>query len=274
MSQEITRRNLMMLAGAGVATSACGPLARRSEKDEGVVKPERLTDLRSPFVLLTSGCQLYGENPHDDPPSSATGTPYRYPAFAPDYVTILYLGLEAGWNIRVNHASYHLPGASEGDRLNKVRKVLEDVVPRNRRFRDFAQAHGTYRRRDNTFDGDSFRTFGFKSPNELFIYLHNPTIKLDTFPLISFGEYGQDGTPRERNYSFFNAHEASAGATLDAAGKLIRMRNYVKNVRASDITVANQGYAMNVHFTVAAGAAGRIAMIIDPDTGNGTGNEP
>jgi hypothetical protein len=80
-----------------------------------------------------------------------------------------------------------------------------------------------------------------------------------------------------KNYSFFNARAVDTFAMsrkLDAKGKMIRVENYACNEDGADINVPNQRYSMNIYFAVDAGPTGPVTLVVDPDTGNGTGNEP
>lgn len=242
------------------------------------------------YLLSFTGGFSWGENPHDDHP---TGLNQHYPAFTPNYIAALYLGLYPNWTVRVNHASYSLPGADSAARLAKAASVLNDIVTSanpNARFRDFQATQNPYRRVDNQqYDSVNFEKFRFWHQNEIFIYLHQVGLQagqatgltLDPKMLISFGarlqETDANGNhlPAEMNYSFFNARTVPTGvAAVDQVGKLIRIENFTTDEYGDWVTAVDQSYSMNVHFTIPGNDGISIPMVFDPDTGNGTGNEP
>lgn len=242
------------------------------------------------LLLAFTGGSEWGENPHDNPP---TGRLQHYPAFRPDHIAVLYLGLYPNWTVRVNHASYAMPGADPAARLAKAASVLNDIVISanpNARFRDFQATQNPYQRADNQqYDSVNFDLFRFWHQNEIFVYLHQAGLQanqitgitLDPKLLVSFGSRLQktdangNHLPAEMNYSFFNTRTEPTGvATVDQAGKLIRIENFTTQEYGNPIDAVDQSYSMNIHFTIPGNDGISIPMVFDPDTGNGTGNEP
>ena len=75
------------------------------------------------------------------------------------------------------------------------------------------------------------------------------------------------------NDAFFNAAEVLNPGPADT--KLIRIRNYATNTDGLPIPAGTPlDYSMDIKFQIHAGSAGWVTMIVDPDTGNGTGYEP
>jgi hypothetical protein len=237
-------------------------------------------------MSLFGGSAHWGENPHDPPPNNQFGV------FDPEYTSILYLGFNTNWTVRVNHACYHTGQKSGQERLIKAVDVIREVVTSGDRFKDhpgqnpYVRQNPPYR---NEMDSETFDNFRFRRPTEIFIYLHQvglgakdrTTLSLQNRELISFGGRAHErdafGQPRmgSFNYSFFNAKPVvQYDALLERVGVLIRMENWVKNEDGADIVTPDQAYAMNIHFSILGHKGVSIPMIFDPDTGNGLGNEP
>lgn len=277
MTDGLSRRDLVVLAGAGFAASACSPQKANLVEDcTAAIEAERGKQL-----LLASPGDPWGADPHDSPP---TGGKNAYPAFAPNYIALLYLGLGRDWVIRVNQASYALGGK---DPLGIALSVFKTLTKSsNRRFKDLENELGfpPYKRLKTNageVDTESFSHFKFASQTEIFIFIDHPVVDLDPALLISFGGLTQNGDQAAFNYSFFNAAPVKDEelGDLKGTGKMIRLRNYITKRHGEKITETNITYAMNIHFTVpgitADGKpAARMPMVFDPDTGNGTGHEP
>jgi hypothetical protein len=272
MSEDLSRRDLVALAGAGIVLSGCVPC-----KSDG--------------VQITS-VDDWGENPQDGHP---VGGLQHYPSdFKPNYIALLYLGLGSNWQVRVNHASYWMPGKGPDDRRDKAIAVFKALIsgPPQHRFGDRGMQiqHQSFQRKDHSLDGVTFDTFRFASATEIFIFIHQAdlvpgpttqtTITLDPRTLLSFGSRLQkkdahgNPLPAARNYSFFNAAVVNGDADLNKLGGIIRVENWMTEELGDPITAPDISYSMNIHFTIPGNNGRQFPMVFDPDTGNGTGNEP
>ncbi len=233
-------------------------------------------------ILVMSVLEYWGDDPHDGPP----GVPP--PSYDPRYIALLYVGLESNWSFSINHACYALPpGASTADfRLAKALDILEDKVARSVTFgvQNLA-GHppfqhllpNIYQQPARLLDSGSLEDFRFKSQNEIFIFLHHPNIRVDVVAdrLLGFKKQGpNDVDPiRERNDTFYNARAVPSAdmRTLQNAGTLLRVENYATG--AKTVGDWKHSYSMDIRFQLTAGI-GQATMLIDPDTGNGSGYEP
>lgn len=220
----------------------------------------------------------WGRDPHDPPKAG-------WRAFQPRYLAILYLRLEQGWEISVNHACFTVDDPDDDDlRRAKAVNIVSAKVAAGVELGDASlRQFGTYRHQlpgaghdpMRPFDSGSFADFNFLSQNELFIYLDDPDIRLEAGDLIAFKAVGNGPHPKNFNYSYFHAREVPRGEMNGLPGKMIRVRNYATLEDGTEIPpTENRYYSMDIKFRISGGSAGMITMIIDPDTGNGQGNEP
>ncbi len=208
-------------------------------------------------------------------------------AFAPGYVTIILVSSGGAWRIGANHASFGIddPASNTPDsRLAQALRILKKVVPGRRKLSDLQPGKPDteaklYRRKDGSYDRDDFVDLGFNSQHEIFVYYDSADVRLDNDQLISFGATLSDGTPAAGNDSFFvsRVDDGELGGPLK--GKLIRIENYntihdgsTFTPRPTDDPSKAVRYALNYHLTLPGKQA--LPIIIDPDTGNGGGNEP
>lgn len=230
---------------------------------------------------MSLSAKSLGLDPHDLSQRPATV------AFAPSYVTIIVVSSPGAWRIGANHASFAIDNPADntpGARLSQALRILKKVAPGRRKLSDLqpgkpdAEAK-LFRRTDGTFDRDDFVDLGFNSQHEIFVYYDSPDVTLDNDQLISFGATLSDGTPAAGNDSFFVSRVADAELDGPLKGKLIRIENYNTIFDGSGFTPRPNNdpsmavkYALNYHVTL----PGRqpLAIVIDPDTGGGMGNQP
>lgn len=240
-----------------------------------------------------------GYNPHHGedpacPPTYESGTP---PAYNPQYITVVIIDFNKDWVMNVHHASFPLHPGAGGNTPNYRLDLALDVIswvnsgPSRKlghlKFQHFQKLdHVPYPRQAGSYPGKrhipSFDEFAFRSQNEIFIFLKSPDILLNKLRLLRFTQYSENYNGiMGKNFAFFNARclEGSNLGQLGRYGKLIRVENYVTQADASVITTPPVRYSMNIHYKIPAlpevGLGQRyVPMIIDPDTGNGTGNEP
>jgi hypothetical protein len=255
----MSRRNFVALAAAGVAVGACndGTVETGADSPEPTGYPEN-----------------YGDNPNDP----------RTEPFPVEFIGIIYIGARNGWEISVNHAAFRITTADDdAARLAKAVKILE-AKGGNGRFKDLKNDLAPHPRKNKTpampdvLDGDNFDKYlGFKSKNELFIYIDGD-VELTDKALLSFTPLNHELAPRNPNYAFYGARRIDVAKLGKLKGQMISVRNYMTAKDGKPIgdkeEVKSQQYSMNIHFTVPGSGGMRIPIIVDPDTGNGQGNEP
>lgn len=271
MSDSFSRRDLVVLAGAGAALAACTRTTQERETS--------IPYLDQTLALEYSGrCARHGGLPKDPPsyPNGATA-----PDFRPEFITVVHIDFDRPWRVSVNHACYRLLGASPSQRLQRALELFRLKRPETSpklRFSALPEPHKP-RLRHGALDFDDFDWFGFGSQNEIFFYFDNPDIAFDDEWLISFAPVSDTGRPRALNYSFFNAKSQpvqlhSPGVNT---GWLVTVENYYTNHLGRPVTLddptAELLYAMNLHFKMKTDT-GYIPLVIDPETGNGAGHEP
>ena len=263
MGKDFSRRNFVALTGASFAIAACS-----NARQPDAPPDKKPTDIRG-----------YPENYGDNPNIARAGD------FPVNYIGIIDIRARGGWKIAINHAAFpstDLGGKplSEDAKLEKAIRIIQ-AKGANGRFRDLKGDLAPCPRSGGVLDGDNFDgRLGFKSKNELFIFIEGQGVELTQGALLSFTPLGSDLKPRDPNYSFYNASSVDP-ATLAAAklsGRMIRVRNYMQDKNGKPIgsnhQTKSQRYSMNIHFTVPGEGGTAIPMIIDPDTGNGQGSEP
>ena len=224
----------------------------------------------------------WGANPADNAPES-------HGTFNPLYICLLHIGFDPDWRLKINHASYRYRGEqTPTKRLEKALGIFTDKILGSYEFGDQSMqdlGHVSYiwqypgHQPGRTRDSTGFADFKFRSPTEIFIFLESQTVyvgpKERLFACTKYG-HSRPTTQMDKNYSFYGADivpDADLGQ-LQGSGRLIRVQNYAKLVNGDSTDTADQYYALNIHLKVPGGPAGLIPIIIDPDTGNGTGNEP
>jgi hypothetical protein len=264
MVDEVSRRNVIVLAGAGVLASAC------SGKPSG-------NDHRSPAENRGHG-DIYGSPPGKEKPVYLSPNPTNCPmaGYAPAFIAILFIDFPGGAKISVNHASFSTtdPSPEGNGRLEQALKLIE-LRTNSARFSDLNEPTIYPRTMGNKgTDRVSFDDFDFKSQSELFIFFNSSDIELgkDRNWLISFTPYSSTGERRAPNYSYANAQVVTAIGNLK--GKLIRVENHVTDPFGCLLESTCAHYSMNIHFMMPLRDGGLVPMVIDPDTGNGVGYEP
>jgi hypothetical protein len=274
VSEGLSRRELIALAGAGVAAGS-SPL------------------VAAPGAALTVPAEKAGfdDNHGSDPQGGPT---YPGPiSYNPAFAAIAIIDFVHPWTIDVHHASFPLhpqPGDDpENYRLDLAVKAISWVTGSNERKLGHLKNNQLgsqdlipHERKKSLYKGrhhvPSFEGFKFFSQNEIFIFLRNPDIIIDDRRLIRVTKYSADVPgPMDLNFSLFRARSVPGLGPLGNHGKLIRIENHVR-----DATGAASGnetkYSMNIHFKMRVKPEGAeknyVPMVLDPDTGNGTGNEP
>lgn len=261
---RISRRNFVALAAASAAVSACSDGSDAKNAEAGADAKE---------------CKGYPENYGDDPHEPRTEP------FPIEFIGVVYIGSGNGWELTVNHAAFRVKTTDDdAARLAKAVKILE-ARGRNGRFKDLKNDLAPHPRKNKTtnipdvLDGDNFdiKYFGFKSRNELFIYIDGD-VELTDNAMLSFTPFNHERVPRHPNYAFYGAEQIDVAKLGKLKGRMISVRNYMTAAGGKPIgeneQTKSQEYAMSIHFTVPGSGGMRIPIIVDPDTGNGQGNEP
>lgn len=261
---KINRRVLIGATGATIALAACGESGssddpKKTEKDEG---PRGFPE-------------NYGENPNFPKKDAAE--------FGAQYIGIIDIRPSGGWQVDVNHAAFFVGDKpTDGDRFSKAIAALEGKrAAKKTRFSDLTDTLKPYnRKKENKDNYDSVNfddLLGFKSQNELFIFIEGD-VELAERALLSFTPLGFDLNPRDPNFTFFDARMIDKLKHPNLNGRMISVKNYQTDEKGqpiiNDTKRPKRLYSMNIHFTVKGKGGKRIPMIIDPDTGNGAGNEP
>jgi hypothetical protein len=262
MSEGINRRGLIAVTGATLAVAACGEVAKQGE-DKKIKMP------------ILGYPENYGKNPNFPKEGNSN--------FSARYIGVIDIRAAGGWKLDINHAAFDCKeGATDATRLDKAIKALSGKrMPGKSRFKELKNELTPFNRKlanGDNYDSANFdKLLGFKSPNELFIFIEGD-VELTQQAYLSFSPLGADLKPRDQNYAFFDAREIDTAKLQGLKGRMISVRNYMTDkddkLIGKDQPTPSQNYAMNIHFTVPGKGGTRIPMIIDPDTGNGAGNEP
>ncbi len=288
-----SRRNMMVLTGAGVALAAC--------KQEGAAGPARTEgDVNLAAMVPWGKYPIHGVEPNAaNLPNNSM--PDIFPAFAPKYITIVRISARKAWGLTVNHASFKVTGTTRTDREKLATDIIADISKgggqRKRlgaadpaKFTHHVRLGGNHKGSNELV---SFTEFGANQQTEIFIWLDSDSsnsgskagdIQTDGKYLISFSPMTSAGAPALPNDSFL----ARQVTLPNVSDPVIGIENYFcsfDNV-TKKFVVDNPGispklFSMNIHFTVADDddkldqySDKRIPIVIDPDTGNGVGFEP
>ncbi|MEA3060802.1 MAG: hypothetical protein QOJ94_583 [Sphingomonadales bacterium] len=124
----------------------------------------------------------------------------------------------------------------------------------------------------------NFENFTFGS-QQLIVFHVDPggtPVRFDPANLVQFAEFSAQGAPRARNNSFLNAELRSWPGK-----EVLVLENWFVDDNGQPIAPPLEFlHTMNVHLLMRCALAGaddrphELPVILDPDTGNGTGNEP
>ena len=235
---------------------------------------------RKDIVKFAGKCFPWGKDPHGAPEYDG-GNPAP---FRPAYITLVHIELAKDWKLFVNHASYSAKDLPDtNSRMKKAIEIFEAKIPAGgarMKFSDPAlRSHGPYQRKNSAFDVDDFSPFGFNSQHEIFIFLESPEITIKSGDLISFTPLDVNEAEMAENYAFFNAETVDLTKTkLAKRGRMMRVENHFTDEKAQPLDDKDPAkaklYAMNIHFRTRGYGSHYMPIIIDPNTGNGAGNEP
>ena len=277
MTNDVSRRNFVALAGVGLALGACD-----SAKPDAPAK----------------GTGLDGFGPGFNHGQLAAATkPMNVPAtaeFKSDYFSILYMRFGRKGNDRkfLAHHGYGRVGAdfAATQALAEIELLEAQKTAPGAWKRKNDMASGKIRREEN------LDNFDFNYPNLMFIFVdHDETdIRFDDRPvkdsmpeitanLVRFSpilgqkdssdiDYLKEGA---ENHSFFNAKLIPTKNSKLNKRKILLLENWYLNKDGTSISDNSKIlYSMNIHLLIANDTNKWTPLVIDPDTGNGMGNSP
>jgi hypothetical protein len=259
---EFSRRNMIGLAGVGVAAAA---LTGCTAKD-------------------ASGGASAGD-PGDDPHGAMAEV--RGP-FNPRFMGLVHLTSAGAWGISSNDAHFEF-AQDNYDKDARIKWACEiyanKIAKRLKRFSDEPRG-SRFQVYDRTPDAPvpdfadelEFADFGFGQPHDVYVFFeHAPgeiTVDGKNKRLLDFGTKLLSGKKADANHAIFDTEEIADPALLGAlAGKgtLIRFNNHctIKDSKGYHQlphgNITSQTYKLDILYVAKSG----IAMAIDPDTGNG-----
>ncbi|HEV7232656.1 MAG TPA: hypothetical protein VGN36_00325 [Sphingorhabdus sp.] len=282
---KVSRRNFVALGGATVALGACKATGSPAKND-----------------MVGKGPSPHnGHFAHMDKPAGST-----LPPFEPRYITAIYLKFGAKGN---KHAMIARHGYAElpDDPANPGKPTKDQGVIQALAEQELAEAQnpkGPWKRPNDKPNKkwrreDDLEKLDFDSQNILFILLDNDAdeyrfddrIEKGTGDattgtranLVRFTHYAGQPYANEIEYSvvepnnaFVNARLIDALATGPFKGRrILRLENWFVDKDGMPIKPwAKLLYSMNLHLLATTAGGKIIPLIIDPDTGNGMGNNP
>lgn len=270
---EFSRRNMIALTGAGLAAATVAACSDPGGSSVG------------------GGENEAGFDNHGDDPNGASATE-RVP-FNPKFMSLVHLTSGGAWGVSSNDAHFEFvqPSYDKAGRTKHACAIFANKIKQGwRRFSE-APRGSPFQVYDRTPDAPrpdfadelEFVRFGFGQQHDVYVFFeHAPgEISVDSIGkrLLSFSGHLLDGKKADPNHAFFDAEVISDLALLgDLAGlgTLIRFNNLctVKDDKGYHSLpygdIKSQEYKLNIFYKAKSG----IAMAIDPDTGNGHGNEP
>jgi hypothetical protein len=279
MIDKLSRRDLVILGSVGLAASGCqrgiGYPDNKQATDQQRGTGKRNDNFKADNVL--SQCEDWGYSTKTKPKD---GTLFPVDFEAP-YICVLHINFSEPWRMQVNYASFPMGNDfSDTGRQTKALDILREKlgIPNGSRIEHFSDLKKipTY----NGSDHRDFSKFGFKSQHELFVFFESPNVQFaDTLVVFTKVDPNHPDIPYHQNFSFVNATEVTKGdmGNLYSRGRMFRMRNYVQDEDGHPIDASKKEkrrYGMNIHFKIPGANNDLVPIVIDPDTGNGAGNEP
>lgn len=231
-------------------------------------------------IMIFGGSDLYGE-PSDKPGKDQFNKP-NDPTFAPQYVCLIYMKIDAA-KLIAKHAYYEIAGYNAlPDEAQKTAWVRERMASAPTGWKSeglWQPVAGSPNPREN------FEGFNFGSQQILYFFIDNGTdVIFDRHNGIAFMPYGtKSGRPNHnhpvkpkanKNSAFFSARFIDAN--------LLYLENWFTGENGKIISKKTDGsdyeeiMSMNIHLMMKSSLNGniRIPIVIDPDTGNGTARKP
>lgn len=215
---------------------------------------------------------MSARNSGDNPNGPAPAGPYD-----PAYIAVAHM-VSTGWNVSAIHAHFSADGLDEAGRLGLAAQLMEAKLANHERVFDYpgAPQQPYVNSEGQICQYENFENFRFNSQHDLFFFFeHAPgEITFKQGDLVEFGSSFRDGNPAAPNFAFFAAEDVTGSVPdpLRGAGTLVRLENHFRKQGNAPIDpkIDRITYKLCLVYTAGSG----IAMIIDPDTGNGGGHNP
>jgi len=260
MTNEVSRRNFVALAGTVADLGACS-----SEKTSSSQSSEKSC------LDALGGGDGWGEHTDKKGKNHFTQNGNNKVTFTPTHLCLVYLRFEAAMLV-VEHA--YFPIATGGpDPAAFAKNTFE-------KFKFAGWPTGAVQ------PSKDFSDFNFGSQQIVYFYVDNGSDAIfDDKYQITFTQYGvKEGRPKwdnstnpptltkpkqmDKNNAFFDSTIIEPN--------LIVLNNWftTKNGKKFEVGDTDENYSMNIHLQIRTTNGSLIPIIIDPDTGNGMGNNP
>ena len=264
---ELSRRAMLTVTAAGVALAGCKPTG------------SEVTASSSGNPVCAKGINpSFGDDPNKGFPAGV--------AYSPRYMTLVRVSSKKAWDISTNHASFYTP-----DDPTKRRELAVEIFKKfkgNNSLKRFSELSiaGIVAREPGKYDAIDFDDFNFGWQHDIYIWFDSTDVALHKIGndshLIEMTAFRADGTPTHPNKSFY-ATDISSKISGDLGGQMILVRNYLRDdagnpLRGPDGKPVGPPfkfkYSMNIFFELIRKDSQNLVVILDPDTGNGTGYDP
>ena len=271
---EFSRRAMLTVTAAGVALAGCKPTG------------SEVTAKALDCPLNGTGLNpSYGDEPNAELPADVV--------YNPKFMTLVRISSKGVWDFSVNQASFPVPALSipsdptkdEQNRLYSAVSIFEKL-----NGRQFAALDPTndkiIKRKSGKYDAIDFDDFNFGHQHDIYIWfdakdkvvLHKTAAGASY--LIEMSPMRADGSKTNPNKSFY-ATDVSA-KTAKLGGQMILVRNCLRDdngkpsrdAKGTWVGAPYFKYSMNIIFELIRKDSKNLVVILDPDTGNGTGYDP
>ena len=276
---DLSRRAMLTVTAAGVAIAACSPKSSETSGNQ-----------KSADDKVANGKGINPSNGDDPNDGFPTGV-----AYAPKYMTLVRITSKGSWDISTNHASFPAPAASspadpDSDTNNRLKAAIEIFKKftgnnASKRFGELNLA-SIIKRHQGKYDAIDFDDFNFGHQHDIYIWFDTAAVALHKTAagahLIEMTNFRADGTGTDPNKSFY-AKDVSASVQANLKGSMILVRNYLRDNDGKPLWNADGKpaklnsefkYSMNIFFELIRKNSKNLIVILDPDTGNGTGYDP
>lgn len=288
---KLTRRAAIASVSVGAAAVALPTAGAAKPSEPRTLRAPSREEIKKSILSFQAGHQreTHGDQTHKDPPAQAL----RDVPFNPQYMAIAHLTSEGAWQIASNHAHFSCRLTRKSERINRAGDIIRNkLINRYERFKD-EKSNSDFIPISKIFDGQTvvfdfleFVPFNFGSQHDIYFFFeHSPGVILfDPLNenLITVSKYRSNGQNGDENKSFYNSEAIPVQSNNgDFLGTMIRIENrfmvekglFIKKYKSISQNDGIINYKLNLIYTVNR-PGGLITMVIDPDTGNGSGLEP
>lgn len=209
-------------------------------------------------------------------------------SFDPKYLTIVYVKFREKNNqpaITIRHGYQSIDGVKSERKRQRIAEKLLLQAKRTARWERRNDLPNNRLRREI-----DFLDFNFDSQNLIYIYVDNENIEFDDRRnangkmqnLVRFTKFTSEylkptvsNQEAEPNNSFFNASILQTQSRKLTGSSILRLENWYTDKYGRPVPCHSELlYSMNIHLMMETDDGQVIPIILDPDTGNGWGNEP